>query len=72
MIEGATVCADEFAIDHGADRDRAARAAAVFDNDRLAEIGCNTVEHRARDDVGGAAGAERNENLDRLGRPILR
>src|SRR5262249_25007587 len=45
---------------------------AVFHHDGLAEIGCNAIEYRARNDVGGAAGAEWNESLDRLGRAALR
>ena len=49
---------------------RAARAAAVLDHDRLAELRRHLLEHDARDDVGRAARPERNDRADRPRRPI--
>ena len=54
-----------------ADADRAAGAAVVLHRDRLAEFLGQRVEHRARHDVGGAAGAERDVGPDRLRGPSL-
>ncbi|MCY1531947.1 hypothetical protein D9M68_671870 [compost metagenome] len=52
--------------------DRAAAAAAVFHHHRLAQLAAQAVGDRARDDVGGAAGRERDDQADRLGGVGLR
>src|SRR5262249_10180644 len=51
-------------LDDRTDAERAAGAAAVLDDDGLAEHGRKLIEYRARDHVGGAAGAERDVGLD--------
>ena len=43
----------------------AAGARAIFDDEILAERCRHPVEQDARDDIAGAAGGERHENLDR-------
>ena len=47
----------------------ATRAGHVLDDDALAEFLAELVGHDARGDVGDAAGAERQDDLDRLFRP---
>ena len=44
--------------------DRAARAGAIFDHDRLAKRGAELVGDRARDDIAGAACRVGNDHLD--------
>src|SRR5262249_6470172 len=51
-------------LDDRADAKRAAGAAAVLHDDRLAEHGRERIDNRARDHVGRTAGAEREERLD--------
>ena len=50
----------------------AARAAAVFDEELLAEGGGEMVGDDPAERVGGAAGGERRDDLDRPVRPVLR
>ena len=50
----------------------AAGARLVLDDDRLAEPLLHGVGEDAADDVGAAAGAERDDDMDRLRRPVLR
>ena len=47
--------------------ERAAGADPVFEDESLAEVGSDMLENRARHDVGRAAGAEWNDDVDRLG-----
>ena len=52
--------------------DRRAGAAAILDDEGLAGLLADLLEHGARGDVGGAAGGERHDDPDRLpGRPVL-
>jgi hypothetical protein len=46
--------------------DGATGAALVLDHHGLAEFLAHALRHEARDDVGGAAGRERNDDADRL------
>ena len=55
---------------HCADAQGAAGAAAILDHDGLAQLHGEEIEHGAGDDIGRAAGAEGNEGLDRLDRPV--
>ncbi len=52
--------------------ENAAGARLVLDNDRLAEPVLHRVGKNAPDNVGAAAGAERDDDADRLLRPLLR
>ena len=52
--------------------DRAAGAAAVVDDDRLAERGGERIGDDAPEDVDRRAGAERDDRADGSGRPLLR
>jgi hypothetical protein len=52
----------------GANRNGAARTAAIFDHDRLAELDRERLEYRAVDQIGGATRRERNEGPWRLRR----
>jgi hypothetical protein len=52
--------------------DRAAPARAIVDNHGLAPTLAETLRHQPGDVVGGAAGDERNHELDRLSRIVLR
>ena len=72
-IQGATVCGrgirqDGVAVGVGPDdrahTERSARSAAVFDNDRLAELRAERLEQRTRHNIGRAAGGEWNEGPD--------
>jgi hypothetical protein len=57
--------------DHGgADRPSAARP--VLDDESLADLPRHLVEHDARDDFVGGAGAKRDDRLDGPRRPRLR
>ena len=52
--------------------DRAAAARLVLDDEWLAELSRNLVEHDARDGVVGVTCSERADDLHRPGRPRLR
>jgi hypothetical protein len=49
-----------------------ASAGPVLDHDRLAKLFLHALADDAADDVGAAAGAERNDDLDGLGGVVLR
>ncbi len=51
----------------GVGADRTAPAGAVFHHHRLAQDAAHLVRRATADDVGGAAGGERNDQADRLG-----
>src|ERR1700730_7014703 len=57
--------------DHGR-TDRAAAARLVLDDEWLAELSRNVVEHNARDGVIGVTRGERADDLYRPGGPSLR
>src|SRR5215831_20445348 len=48
--------------------DRAARAGAIFDDNRLAERGAEFVRNRSRHNIAGTSGSVGNDQLDRVGR----
>ena len=50
----------------------AARARAVLHDERLAEILLHVLREQPPEQVGGAAGRERHDEIDLLGRPFLR
>jgi hypothetical protein len=56
----------------GIGADGAARAGPVLDHDGLAKLSADLVHHDARDDIAGAAGAERHDGGDVSRRPVLR
>jgi len=57
---------------HRVSGDRAVRTAAVFRNDRLAELGCERLEHCPGHQISGASGREGNVGAQRLSGPGLR
>ena len=57
---------------HRGGADNAAGAGPVLDDERLAELLLDLIEHDARNDVVGAAGGERADDQDRARRPLLR
>jgi hypothetical protein len=59
-------------LGHGVHADVAARAAAVVDEHRLAELFRHLLAHGARHQVGGAAGRVGHDEADRLGRKVRR
>ena len=67
---------DRVAIRRGArdttDRDRAAGAADILDDDALSERRAHALGQNARGDIGRAAGRERNDQGDLLVRIVLR
>ncbi len=68
--------ADRVAVGRGARDDIIAEDAAgarlIFDHHRLAELGLHRIRQDAGDDVGAAAGPERDDEMDRSLRKILR
>ena len=67
---GLTVCEEEFA--RMVSPSGAALAAAFMPSEVPADLLRHLIEHDPRHDVGGAAGGERYNHIDRLGRPGLR
>ena len=55
---------------HDALADRAAGAGFVFDDELLAKLAAEPVKDDPRNDIGGAARTERNDDPDRLVGPI--
>jgi hypothetical protein len=49
---------------------RSSGAPAVFNDDRVSELRGQLLEHQARDDVGRAAGPERDNGVQRLAWPV--
>jgi hypothetical protein len=55
----------------GGGRERAASAAAIVDDEGLADLLRHLIEHRVADEIDGAAGGDRHRDADRLARPSL-